>query len=80
MIDRQTTLKILSENIRAERARRGLSQEVLAEMVDITQQHLYRIEHGKVCPTILVVTNIALALGVDLNTLLPVESFKSDKT
>jgi len=76
MIDKDRTLKILAENIRAERGRKNLTQEYLAEKADITQQHLYRIEHEKVCPTILVVTNIALALDVDINTLLPMETIK----
>lgn len=76
MVDRKTLLQLLAENIRAERARKNLSQEDLAEIADITQQHLYRLENAKVCPTILVAANIALALGVDLNILLPIEKLK----
>ncbi len=71
MFDKQVVLKILAENIRVERARKRISQEHLAEMSDITPQHLYRIENAKVCPTILVVANIAKSLGVSLNDLLP---------
>lgn len=73
MLNRNKVLKILAENIRVERARKNLSQEYLAELADITPQHMYRIENGKVCPTILVVANIAQALDVSLNTLLPIE-------
>ncbi len=72
MLDKNYVLKILAENIRVERARKKISQESLAEMSDITPQHLYRIENEKVCPTILVVANIARALGVSLNDLLPI--------
>ena len=72
MFDKQVVLKILAENIRVERARKRISQEHLAEMSDITPQHLYRIENAKVCPTILVVANIAKSLGVSLNDLLPI--------
>lgn len=72
MLDKNETLKILAENIRVERARKKISQEKLAELSDITPQHLYRIENEKVCPTILVVANIAKALGVSLNDLLPI--------
>ena len=54
-----------------ERARKKISQEFLAEQADITPQHLYRIENERVCPTILVVANIAKALGVTLDKLLP---------
>ncbi len=73
MLNRNKVLKILAENIRVERARKNLSQEYLAELADITPQHMYRIENEKVCPTILVVANIAQALDVSLNTLLPIE-------
>ena len=73
MLNRDKVLKILAENIRVERARKNLSQEYLAELADITPQHMYRIETEKVCPTILVVANIAQALDVSLNTLLPIE-------
>ena len=72
MIDKERALKILAENIRVERARKKYSQEYLAELADITPQHLYRIENEKVCPTIIVVANIAEALGVTINDLLPV--------
>ena len=72
MVMKEKVLKILAENIRVERARRKFSQEYLAEQADITPQHLYRIENEKVCPTILVVANIAEALGVTLNELLPI--------
>ena len=73
MLNRNKVLKILAENIRVERARKNLSQEYLAELADITPQHMNRIENEKVCPTILVVANIAQALDVSLNTLLPIE-------
>ena len=72
MLVKNETLKILAENIRVERARKKISQEKLAELSDITPQHLYRIENEKVCPTILVVANIAKALGVSLNDILPI--------
>ena len=72
MLVKNETLKILAVNIRVERARKKISQEKLAELSDITPQHLYRIENEKVCPTILVVANIAKALGVSLNDILPI--------
>lgn len=72
MIDKERALKILAENIRVERARKKYSQEYLAEQADITPQHLYRIENEKVCPAIIVVANIAEALGVTINDLLPI--------
>ena len=73
MLEKETVLKTLAENIRIERARRKMSQEYLAEQADITPQHLYRIENEKVCPTILVVANIAQVLGLTLNDILPLK-------
>ena len=72
MFSKDDVVKILAENIRVERARKKYSQEYLAEQADITPQHLYRIENEKVCPTILVVVNIAKALGVSLDKLFPI--------
>lgn len=73
MFDKEFLLTKLAENIRVERARKHFSQEFLAEKADITPQHLYRIENAKVCPTILVIANIAKALNVTLDTLFPVK-------
>lgn len=76
MLDRENVLKILAENIRVERARKNWSQEYLAELADITPQHMYRIENEKVCPTILVIANIAIALNISIDTLLPLNKLK----
>lgn len=70
MFDKEKLLEQLAENVRVERARKHYSQELLAEMADITPQHLYRIENAKVCPTILVVANIAKALDISITDLL----------
>ncbi len=69
MFEKEELLKKLAENIRIQRAKKQLSQEYLAEQADITPQHLYRIENAKVCPTILVVANIAKALDITLDEL-----------
>lgn len=76
MLDRENVLKILAENIRVERARKNWSQEYLAELADVTPQHMYRIENEKVCPTILVIANIAVALNISIDTLLPLNKLK----
>ena len=79
MLSKEQAIKILDQNIRVKRARKNFSQEYLAEQADITPQHLYRIENEKVCPTILVVANLALALEVDINSLLPLNQANQDK-
>ncbi len=73
MFEKEELLKNLAENIRIQRAKKQLSQEYLAEQADITPQHLYRIENAKVCPTILVVANIAQALDITLDELFRVK-------
>ena len=60
-------LEKIADNIRLERLRRRLSQEKLAEMVDISTKYLNLIENRKANPTIVIVVKICLALGIDLN-------------
>lgn len=62
-------LKIVADNIRLERLRCRLSQERLAEMVDISTKYLNMIENRKANPTIVIVIRICEALGIDLNTI-----------
>ncbi|CDE60182.1 dNA-binding protein putative [Fusobacterium sp. CAG:439] len=62
-------LEKIADNIRLERLRRRLSQEKLAEMVDISTKYLNLIENRKANPTIVIVVKICLALGIDLNTI-----------
>lgn len=62
-------LKKVADNIRLERLRCRLSQEKLAEMVDISTKYLNMIENRKANPTVVIVIRICEALGVDLNTI-----------
>ena len=64
-------LEIVADNIRIERLRRRLSQEKLAEMVDISTKDLNMIENRKANPTIVIVIKICIALGIELNTVYP---------
>ncbi|MBS5801562.1 MAG: helix-turn-helix transcriptional regulator [Brachyspira sp.] len=64
-------LEIVADNIRIERLRRRLSQEKLAEMVDISTKYLNMIENRKANPTIVIVIKICIALGIELNTVYP---------
>lgn len=67
MNDREI-LDNVSDNIRLARLQRRVSQEKLAEMVDISTKYLNMIENRKANPTIVIVIKICLALNVDLNT------------
>lgn len=70
-MDDKNILKTVADNIRLERLRGRLSQEKLAEMVDISTKYLNMIENRRANPTIVIVIRICKALGIDLNTIYP---------
>lgn len=67
MINEQ--LKLIGINIKAERLKKNLSKEQLAEMTNISIPTISLIETGKQNTSILNILEIASALGVDVNTL-----------
>ncbi|MBL7130108.1 MAG: helix-turn-helix transcriptional regulator [Candidatus Omnitrophica bacterium] len=61
---------MLAQNIRRLRLKKGLSQEKLARLADISNATLIKIESGVAKePTITTVAKIAKALGVSINEL-----------
>lgn len=70
-MDRREIIKIFAENVRAERARKQYSQEKLAELADITPEYLARIEKEKYSPSLVVIANLALALEISVDKLIP---------
>jgi len=61
---------MLSQNIRKLRLKKGLSQEKLARLADISTVTLVKIESGVAKePTITTVTKIADALGISIDEL-----------
>lgn len=67
MINEQ--LKLIGINIKAERLKKNLSQEQLAEMTNISIPTISLIETGKQNTSILNILEIASALGVDVSAL-----------
>jgi len=61
--------KQLGGNIKAFRAKQGLSQEELAKKADISRTHLSDIETGRRNPTFGIIERIADVLGVRLDEL-----------
>ena len=47
MTNEATKLKILGQNIQKARKSKGFSQNVLAEKLDISREHLAKLETGK---------------------------------
>lgn len=70
-MDDREILDVVSDNIRIMRLRQRLSQEKLAEMIDISTKYLNMIENRKANPTIVIVVKICLALNIDLNSIYP---------
>ena len=62
-------LNVVSENIRLARLQKRISQEKLAEKIDISTKYLNMIENRKANPTIVIVIRICQALNIDLNTI-----------
>ena len=67
MISKKIGLKI-----KFERQKQGISQENLALEAGLAQNTIYKIESGKVSPTIDSLEKIANALGIDFATLIDV--------
>lgn len=68
-MDDRSILNTVSDNIRLARLQRRISQEKLAEMVDISTKYLNMIENRKANPTVVIIIRICQALGIDLNTI-----------
>ncbi len=73
IMDREEIIRIFAGNLRAERARKKFSQEYLAEKADITPEYLARVEHEKYSPSLVVIAKLALALGVSVDKLIPLD-------
>ena len=69
-MDTNKRLKNLGINIKSARLRKGLSQEELAEVCDISRNSISLIETGKINPTILIVVDISKALDVSIDSLI----------
>ena len=56
-------------NMRIERARKGMTQEKLAELSEISAKHITKIEKAKVTPSVYLIYKIAKVLDVSIDTL-----------
>ena len=62
----RATGKLIGARIKELRKRRGYSQDLLSEKIDIDPKHLSRIEVGKGYPSLQTLERIADALEVDM--------------
>ena len=67
------TLKKIAFNIKIERMRKNLTQFQLAEMIEVHEKYIGKIESGKQNLTIKTLINLANALGVELSKLVDID-------
>ena len=63
-------LKLLGENIKKYRLKKGLTQEKLAEIVDLSREYIIRVEMGHKRISLRKLFEIADALDVDCSMLI----------
>jgi len=69
---KEKLLKQIGRNIKAERVRKGYSQEELAELAETTRRTVCLIEGGLQQPKFLLVVKFAKVLNVDINEFLKI--------
>lgn len=69
IIDAEVDYKLIGERIRAERMKAGISQDKLAEKIDIATAYISRIERGLAIINLKRLAQIAKALEVPLSSL-----------
>ena len=65
----KTARQLLGARIKELRKHRGLTQDQLAERVDLATRYISLIEVGRSSPSLEAIENIARILGVELKTL-----------
>ena len=71
--------KLIGSRIKKQRTAKGITQEALAETVNITTVYLSKIENGHVRPTIDLLDEICTALGFELGDLFADSSPRSER-
>lgn len=66
MTNETTKLKLLANNIKKYRKLKSLSQNELAELLNISREHLAKIETSKRCVSLKLLFKISDVLGVSL--------------
>jgi XRE family aerobic/anaerobic benzoate catabolism transcriptional regulator len=73
-------LRAFGERLRAERARRGMSRKLLADHAGISERYITQIESGKGNISILLLRQVAAALGLPLARLVEDEGMSPEMT
>jgi transcriptional regulator with XRE-family HTH domain len=71
--------KIFSEQLRAVREKRNLTQHALATISNVNRGQIGKFERGMANPTLDSLVELAFALDVDLNELMPMSRYRSEQ-
>ncbi len=72
-MDKDRILKEFGRNLRAERSRLGISQDLLAEKMGICAgKHIGTIERGETNPSLTTIISIMKALNIDFEKLIDI--------
>ena len=69
-MDKQTLLKKFGKNVKIERIKKDLTQEQLAEIMNVSQNYIANIECGKANMSLAKVLELAKYLDVEIEKLL----------
>lgn len=73
-MDETEILKQIAFNIKIERMRKGLTQFQIAEMIDVHEKYIGKIESGKQNITIKTLIKLSKALNTKLTKLVNIEN------
>ena len=69
-MNKETLLKKFGKNVKIERIKKDLTQEQLAEIMDVSQNYIANIECGKANMSLGKILELSNFIGVDINQLL----------
>ena len=70
MYNKSQLLKQLGRNVKAERIRKGYTQEFFAEKLGVTREYVSRIERGQINMSLLKILALADCLETEINNIL----------
>ena len=73
VLDQEEIIKKIAFNIKVERMRKNLTQFQLAEMIDVHEKYIGKVESGKQNLTIKTLIKLANALDIKLSKLVDIE-------
>ena len=69
-MNKETLLKKLGKNVKIERIKKDLTQEQLAEKMNVSQNHIANIERGKANMSLAKVLELSQGLNINIEKLL----------